>query len=67
MKDFIAQLKDLEYKGYEYEAADASFKLLLARFLKGKQTDFDLVGYRVMVSHHQGDREASSEAGAFAN
>ena len=33
---------NLEYKGYEYEAADASFKLLLGRFLKGKQPDFDL-------------------------
>ena len=62
MKDFLAQLKELEFKGYEYEAADASFKLLLARFLKGKQTDFDLVGYRVMVSHDEGKSGVRSEA-----
>jgi 2-isopropylmalate synthase len=62
MKDFLAQLKELEFKGYEYEAADASFKLLLARFLKGKQTDFDLVSYRVMVSRESGKGEVRSEA-----
>ena len=50
LKTFLQQLKELEFKGYEYEAADASFKLL-ARFLKGKQPDFELIGYRTMVSH----------------
>ena len=62
LKEFLGQLKELEYKGYEYEAADASFQLLLARFLKGKQPDFDLVGYRVMVSHQTALERVVSEA-----
>ncbi|HBO57481.1 MAG TPA: citramalate synthase, partial [Opitutae bacterium] len=59
LKKFLAELKDLEYKGYEYEAADASFKLLLGRFLKGKQPDFDLVSYRVVVSNESSARPSS--------
>ncbi len=62
LKDFLAQLKELEFKGYEYEAADASFKLLLARFLKGKQPDFELIGYRTMVSHQATMDRVVSEA-----
>lgn len=62
LKEFLQQLKELEYKGYEYEAADASFKLLLARFLKGKQPDFELVGYRTMVSHQSALERVISEA-----
>lgn len=62
MKDFLSELKALEFKGYEYEAADASFKLLLSRFLKGKQADFELIGYRVMVSHQEAVGRVVSEA-----
>jgi 2-isopropylmalate synthase len=62
LKEFLGELKELEFKGYEYEAADASFKLLLSRFLKGKQPDFELVGYRVMVSHQESSGRVVSEA-----
>lgn len=62
LKEFMRELKDLEFRGYEYEAADASFKLLLSRFLKGKTQDFDLIGYRVMVSHQTALERTVSEA-----
>ncbi len=62
LKDFLAELKELEFKGYEYEAADASFKLLLNRFLRGKQEHFELIGYRVMVSHQTTTGRTVSEA-----
>ncbi len=62
LKEFLQQLKELEFKGYEYEAADASFKLLLARFLKGKQADFEFIGYRCMVSHQTALDRVVSEA-----
>lgn len=62
LKEFLQQLKELEFRGYEYEAADASFKLLLARFLKGKQSDFELIGYRTMVSHQTALERVVSEA-----
>ena len=62
MKEFLQELKALEYRGYGYEAADASFKLLLDRFLKQKKNDFELVGYRVMVSQQAGSEQTLSEA-----
>ena len=62
LKQFLEELKELEFKGYEYEAADASFKLLLNRYLKGKKDDFDLIGYRVMVSHQEANGRIVSEA-----
>jgi len=33
MKALIDELKEREYRGYEYEAADASFRLLAAKHL----------------------------------
>lgn len=62
LKSFLGELKELEFKGYEYEAADASFKLLLNRFLKDKQEDFELIGYRVMISHQSELSRTVSEA-----
>ncbi len=62
LKDFLGKLKELEYKGYEYEAADASFKLLLNRLLKNKQDDIELLGYRVMVGHQTALNRTVSEA-----
>lgn len=50
LKDFLKELKDLEFRGYEFEAADASFKLLLHRFLKNWESPFKLIGYRVASS-----------------
>ena len=62
LKDFLAELKGLEFRGYGYEAADASFKLLLNRFLKGKKEDFELIGYRVIVGHQSALKRTVSEA-----
>lgn len=62
LKEFLAELKELEFKGYEYEAADASFKLLLNRFLNNKKEDFELIGYRVMISHQSELNRTVSEA-----
>ena len=62
MKDFLEELKDLEFKGYEYEAADASFKLLLNKFLKGAENSFELLGYRVTVQRDNETGKMGSEA-----
>jgi 2-isopropylmalate synthase len=62
LKQFLNELKELEFNGYEYEAADASFKLLLNRYLKGKEDDFELIGYRVIVSHQEVTGRIVSEA-----
>ena len=62
MKDFLDELKELEFKGYGYEAADASFKLLLNRFLDRKNKDFELIGYRVIIGHQSALKRTVSEA-----
>jgi 2-isopropylmalate synthase len=62
MKDFLEELKDLEFKGYEYEAADASFKLLLNKFLKGVDNTFELLDYRVSVQRDNETGKMGSEA-----
>ena len=48
MITFLDQLKRLEHSGYQYEAADASFELLLSKFLKHHVPFFELRGYRVI-------------------
>jgi len=55
MKTLIEQLKDLEFRGYEFEAADASLKLLMARTLGQARTFFEVEGYRVIVERHHGE------------
>lgn len=62
LREFLGKLKELEYQGYEYEAADASFKLLLNRYLNNKKQDFELIGYRVMVGHQTALNRTLSEA-----
>ena len=62
IKAMIEELKALEYRGYEYEAADASFKLLLAKWLKQRHELFDLEGYRVIIEKRGSDGCLISEA-----
>ncbi len=48
----IAEMKEREFRGYEYEAADASFKLLVAQHLGGRRKFFEVVSYRVIIERH---------------
>jgi 2-isopropylmalate synthase len=60
MKTLIEELKELEFRGYEFEAADASLKLLIARALGRSQTFFEVEGYRVTVERR--GKDSVSEA-----
>jgi len=55
VKGLIEELKDREFRGYEYEAADASFKLMAARHLGRRKDFFEVEGYRVIVERHGGE------------
>ncbi len=46
--DLVNQVKDLEAKGYAYDAADASFEILAKKSLAIVPSFFDLVGFRVL-------------------
>lgn len=59
---FLDELKNLEFRGYEYEAADASFELLLSKFLKKHSDHFVVRGYRVIVERDEFARITKSEA-----
>ncbi len=52
IKGLIDELKQREFRGYEYEAADASFKLLVSKWLGTRRTFFEVDGYRVIIERH---------------
>jgi 2-isopropylmalate synthase len=57
-----AKVKDLEARGYTFEAADASFELLLRAEVEGGRPDFfEVESWRVLVDAH-GDGTAEAEA-----
>ncbi len=49
MRKLIEELKELEFRGYEFEAADASLKLLIARTLGHVKPFFEVEGFRVII------------------
>jgi 2-isopropylmalate synthase len=62
VKMMLEELKQLEFRGYEYEAADASFQLLLSKWLKQQKAFFTLEGYRVIVERRGEEGELVAEA-----
>ena len=59
----LARVKDLELRGYTFDAADASFELLLRREVLGNEVHdyFDVESWRV-ITDARGDESALSEA-----
>jgi len=62
MRSFLAVLKDLEFKGYEFENADASMEVLLRRHFENLGDVFKLVSYRVITEVDRQTNEIVSEA-----
>jgi len=60
-KRILQLLQDLEHKGYHFEAAEASFELLIKRALKKYKRFFDLEGFRVVIEKRS-DKKVTSEA-----
>ncbi|MGZ4560291.1 MAG: citramalate synthase [Mycobacteriaceae bacterium] len=58
----VARVKDLESRGWSFEAADASFELLLRREAHGVESaPFTLESYRVILEH-RADGHTAAEA-----
>jgi 2-isopropylmalate synthase len=55
-KDALARLKEKEHAGYQYEAADASFQLLLRHETGEYVPLFELEGFRVIVEKTKGGK-----------
>jgi len=60
-REVIEQIKDLEHKGYHFEAADGSFELLVRRTMGWTNPYFTLESFRVYTDR-RADEEVTSEA-----
>jgi len=60
-KRIFKLIQELEHKGYQFEAADGSFKLLLNKELKEIKKFFELEGFRVIVEK-RADQRVFAEA-----
>ena len=56
LKDILARIKELEHRGYEFEAAEASLALLIRKILKHEKPPFTVDAYHVSMRR---DREES--------
>ena len=54
VKEIGELLGTLEKEGYQFEAADASFNVLVRKLSKGYKRSFDLLGFRVIVEKKNG-------------
>lgn len=62
VKQILHELEGLEKRGYAFEAAEASFKLLIQKVLKKHKPFFDLQGYRVIVEKRRKGEHSLAEA-----
>lgn len=60
-QEILNELKRLEHDGYEFEAAEASFELLVNRLRNATKHYFELIGFRV-IDEHRGNMMPLSEA-----
>jgi 2-isopropylmalate synthase len=60
--DILRRTKELESQGYEFEAAEASFELLIQEALGKKKKNFELVGFRVIDEKRKEGEPPISEA-----
>lgn len=62
VREVLREMERLEKSGYEYEAADASFQMLIKKVLNGHREFFALDGYRVIVEKRSNDGRSLTEA-----
>jgi 2-isopropylmalate synthase len=62
LQDIVTTLKNLENEGFQFEAAEASFELLMKKALGLHKRFFDLMGFRLIVDKRKEGEEPFSEA-----
>lgn len=60
--EILDSIKEMENRGYQFEGAEASFKLLMKRALGTHKKFFSVIGFRVIDEKRQGDQKPISEA-----
>lgn len=62
VKEILKRTKELEGQGYEFQAAEASFELLIQEALGKKKKNFNLIGFRVIDEKRREGEPPISEA-----
>jgi len=62
VKEILRRTKELEGRGYEFQAAEASFELLIQEALGKKKKNFNLIGFRVIDEKRTESEAPISEA-----
>ena len=62
VKEVLRRTKELEGQGYEFQAAEASFELLIQEALGKKKKNFSLIGFRVIDEKRKEGEAPISEA-----
>ena len=62
IQKIVKKLKKLEWEGFAYEGAEASFELLVLNILNKKPHYFDVLGFRVIGDTFDGRKEINTEA-----
>ena len=60
-RKILRLLQDLEHQGYQFEAAEGSFELLMKKAMKKYKKFFDLEGFRVIIEKTE-EGKVTSEA-----
>jgi 2-isopropylmalate synthase len=60
-KKILELVQSLEHQGFQFEAAEASFQILMQRSLKKYKKFFELEGFRVVIEK-SGNKKITSEA-----
>ncbi|MDD5292496.1 MAG: citramalate synthase [Candidatus Omnitrophica bacterium] len=55
-KKILKLLQNLEHQGYQFEAADASFEILVKKALKKYKKFFDLEGFKVVIEKRKDNK-----------
>ncbi|AKG22911.1 citramalate synthase [Calothrix sp. 336/3] len=61
-RQILARMKDLEQEGYQFEAAEASFELLMREALNSRQLFFAIKGFQVHCDLVQGETDSNALA-----
>jgi 2-isopropylmalate synthase len=62
VKEILRRTKELEGQGFEFQAAEASFELLIQEALGRKKKNFNLIGFRVIDEKRKEGEPPISEA-----
>ena len=62
VREILKTIKHLEHQGYEFEAAEGSFELIIKKALKRHRKFFKLDGFRTIVEKREDDRVITEAA-----